>query len=1057
VSEGRLTRILGPGSRRAGRYLRRGALIAWVGLLGGAAYGGASLIDHGTPHLPPSLHWETLARGTGAEGAAGSNAPVDAKKAATALSALDGQAVQITGFIYPLQPGDASHFLLSAMPSICQFCLPAGPDQLIEVQAEQSVPYTSEPVRVAGQLELLEDDPSGLYYRLHRAVIGEAQAQEAAPGRGRTIVLGFDGMDPELTERWMADGVLPNFARLAREGHYQPLATTNPAQSPVAWSSFATGLNPGEHGIFDFLRRDAATYAPEYAISSVEPPGTVLRAFGFQLPLDEGAVRNRRVGTPFWFSAEREGHPSSVLRVPVTYPADPITSMLSGMGVPDLLGTQGTFTFYTTEAAEGETTGGRIVTVEVAGDRVETTLEGPPHPLYQKPVPLAIPLTIEATAADRVRITLGGQELELATGDWSDWASATFSFAGLLDVRGLVRFYLVEAFPELKLYVSPIQFDPRAPAGPISMPAGYAGQLAERIGLFHTLGMPEETWSLNEERISDEAWLEMVATILKEREAMLFDALESEDRELVVAVFVQTDRVSHMFWRGIDPEHPLYDQTDERARGAIEWIYREADRILGRVRDAMEPEDRLIVLSDHGFDSFRRAVHLNRWLAEEGYLALKPGAPSSESLFTNVDWTKTRAFALGLNGIFVNLRGREALGIVRPEDTDALKREISDRLKGWRDPETGDPVVVSAYDGAEVYRGAQTADAPDLVIGYGGGYRASWQTALGGVPELLIEDNTRKWSGDHCIDPPLVPGVLFTSFKPEAEVASITEVPNLVRGTMGLTGVVDPAEVGASRGVFDLASPAFGGIDRVMTGWVPQWGRLAVWGLVAAFVSMGLYRLTSNQKRLAVNKKELAALQKRLADFDGPMSGLWPLLGRNFALAGHQLWLSLVPAVIASVPVIFILAWASNAFDARAPEVGSAVQVEAHPSDGRSLPPLRWRGDGAAAQAADGVWNVAWPAAERPLELIDSDGTVLLTLPMAAPVGTVHQRRWWNALVGNPAGYLPSPGDVDTVELGLPRSEFLPFGPGWLRGWIAWFFGVVIVMSLALKFLWRLH
>ena len=313
------------------------------------------------------------------------------------------------------------------------------------------------------------------------------------------------------------------------------------------------------------------------------------------------------------------------------------------------------------------------------------------------------------------------------------------------------------------------------------MPPEYAAELAQRIGLYHTIGMPEETWSLNEERISDKAFLEMVDTILKENEAMLFDTLGRDDSELVVTVFVQPDRVSHMFWRGIDPQHPLHDQTDEVARSAIRWIYGESDRILGRVLEVMKPEDRLIVLSDHGFDSFRRAVHLNRWLADEGYLALKPGAPSSESLFTNVDWTKSKAFALGLNGIFLNLSGREALGIVRPEDVAALKQEISDKLKAWRDPDTGETVVLNVSDGSEIYHGKKTADAPDLVVGYSHGYRASWQTALGGVPDLLVEDNTRKWSGDHCIEPSLVPGVLFTSFKPPREVASIIEIPSLIR------------------------------------------------------------------------------------------------------------------------------------------------------------------------------------------------------------------------------------------------------------------------------------
>ena len=896
------------------------------------------------------------------------------------------------------------------------------------------------------------------FHRLQRALVREATAAAADPSTGgRTIVLGFDGMDPELTDQWMADGTLPNFARLAREGHYQVLPTTNPAQSPVAWSSFATGLDPGEHGIFDFLRRDTETYAPDYAISFTEPPDTVIRAFGYQVPLDEGATYNRRVGTPFWISAEREGRRSSVLRVPVTYPPDPITSMLSGMGVPDLLGTQGTFTFYTTEGAEGESTGGRIVTVETAGGRVDTTLEGPQHPLYQEPIPLAIPLTIEQVSGDRARITLGEHQVELATASWSDWLPAEFTFAGVMGVSGLVRFYLVEAFPELKLYVSPIQFDPRAPAVPISTPPDYAAELAGRIGLYHTIGMPEETWSLNEERISDQAFLEMVATTLGENEAMLFDTLGQEDRELVVAVFVQPDRVSHMFWRGLDPQHPLHDQTDEVAREAVRWIYGESDRILGRVLDVMKPEDRLIVLSDHGFDSFRRAVHLNRWLAEEGYLALKPGAPSSQSLFTNVDWTKTKAFALGLNGIFLNLKGREALGIVRPDDAHALKRDIAEKLKGWRDPDTGEQVVLTVEDRDDVYQGRRTADAPDLVVGYARGYRASWQTALGGVPDLLVEDNTRKWSGDHCIEPSLVPGVLFTSFEPQTEVASIIDVPSLIRGTLGLTGTVDPAEIAPSRGVFDLASPLLTRVDGFMSGWLPNLGRLSFWGLVAAAASMGLYRLTSNQSRLAENKREITALQKKLADFDGPFSGLWPLLGRNFALAGRRLGLTLAPALIASVPVIFIIAWVANAFDARAPAVGDAIEIEAITSDGRQLPPLHWQGDGDVREEREGVWSVAWPSDERSLHLLDSDGTVLLTLPTPAPAGAVHQRRWWNVLIGNPAGYLPSPGDVDAVELGLPRSEFLPFGPEWLRGWMVAFFGIVIVLSLLLKYLWRLH
>jgi predicted AlkP superfamily phosphohydrolase/phosphomutase len=236
-----------------------------------------------------------------------------------------------------------------------------------------------------------------------------------------------------------------------------------------------------------------------------------------------------------------------------------------------------------------------------------------------------------------------------------------------------------------------------------------------------------------------------------------------------------------MFYRGLDEAHPLHESASAEARGAIEWIYGEADRILGKTMDKLAPTDRLIVLSDHGFNPFRRSVHLNRWLLEKGYMAAKAGQPDSESLFSNVNWTRTRAYAIGLNGIYLNLKGRERLGIVRAEQVAELKREIAEKLLDFVDPDTGMPVIVKVYDADDVYHGAEITHAPDLIIGYATGYRASWQTALGGVPLPLVEDNLRKWSGDHCVDPGLVPGVLFTSFKLDSPVGSISELPELVR------------------------------------------------------------------------------------------------------------------------------------------------------------------------------------------------------------------------------------------------------------------------------------
>jgi hypothetical protein len=255
-------------------------------------------------------------------------------------------------------------------------------------------------------------------------------------------------------------------------------------------------------------------------------------------------------------------------------------------------------------------------------------------------------------------------------------------------------------------------------------------------------------------------------------------------------------------------------------------------------------------------------------------------------------------------------------------------------------------------------------------------------------------------------------------------------------------------------GVFDIASPVFAWLDGLMAGWLPAVARLLVWGIVAGVASMALYGVTSNQAKLAAIKAEIVELRRQIAGFDGAFSEMWSLVGRNLALALRQVWVTFVPAIIASVPVIFLLVWVSTAFDARFPAPGDQLAVAAHPSAGQALPPLHWRGGAAVADGAG--WTVTWPADGASLELVEDD-TVLLALPPPAPVGVVHQRRWWNALFGNPAGYLPSPGPVDSISMQLPTREYLPFGPAWLRGWIPFFFGVVVIVSLLLKFLWRLH
>ncbi len=897
---------------------------------------------------------------------------------------------------------------------------------------------------------------------------GPAPAPE--PAAGRVIVLGFDGMDPNLARRWMNERKLPNFARLARDGHFQPLGTSNPPQSPVAWSDFATGEHAGHHGIFDFLRRDPQTYAPRFSISEDIPPESRLELFGMSIPLGGGEVLNRRQGQPFWSAAEERGARASVLRVPVTYPPADIHRMLSGMGVPDLLGTQGTYTLYSTTRLDPAGDSSRVVRVRPGVDgTIETTLTGPVDPLKPDEGPLELPLQI-APDEGGARVRLGDFDSVLAPGQWSDWVTLDFDATGPVRIAGTARLLLVQDYPRPRLYVSPLQIDPREPVAPISSPPEYAAELARRIGLFHTLGMPEETWSLNEEHVSDGDWLEMQRGILAEREAMWYDTLARGDSELVVSVFVQTDRVSHMFWRGLDPEHPRHADTAPEHRDAVEWIYREADRILGETLDRLGPDDELIVLSDHGFAPFRHAVHLNRWLADRGDLVLAEGADTAEPPFQGVEWSRTRAYAMGLNGIFINLAGRERSGIVRPEDAAALKRELSDALMEWRDPERGERVIQRVFDADEVYSESQRPDErPDLVIGYSRGYRASWQTTLGAVPSMLIEPNLQKWSGDHCIDPALVPGVLFSSFRPEMEVASLRDVRGLVEARLGAMAqspvptTADAAE--AERGWLDLPGVVLGRIDRALSTLLPAAPMVAFWALVSAWLTMWIYGRTSNQRRLAAVKRETRAKRREIRDYQGRFSGLIPLVTDNLRLALRQLALALGPALLAGLPVLIVLVWISGAYGPRLPMAGTDTRVEVSAETRTDTEDWHWHG--ATARRAPGsgaaaAWTLSWPMPAMPATLHADTGPghrgpSLVALPPENPSPVLHKRQWWNTLIANPAGYLPDDSPIARIRIDLPDMEILAVGPDWMRGWMFLYFTLLVAGAIALKLRWRIH
>jgi predicted AlkP superfamily phosphohydrolase/phosphomutase len=612
-----------------------------------------------------------------------------------------------------------------------------------------------------------------------------------APGAPRrVVVIGFDGLDPAVTERWIGEGKLPHFAALSRDGSFRRLATTHPPLSPVAWSSFMTGVHPARHGIFDFLARDARTYLPFLSSSAIEPARRSLAIGKFHVPLGSPRLRLFRKAPSFWSILGDYGVFSSVVRVPVTFPPERFHGVcLSGMSVPDLRGTQGSFTFFSETIEDGAATGGMRVTLRRDGNRLSGAIPGPDHPLKRGGGNLELPITIDIGDAS-AEWRGGGERVRLVPGKYSEWIPLTFDGGLGTKPRGIVRFRLASLDP-FRLYMTPIQIDPERPSLPISHPRYYSTYLAKLLGRFATLGLAEDTWALNERALDEDGFLEQAYSIHEERERQLFDALDKTPNGIVVCVFDATDRIQHMFYRYTDAD-PRADRPGDRDRyaRAVEDIYRRADELLGKVRATLGDEEVLFVVSDHGFSSFRRGVNLNAWFLEHGYLALKPGAAGDAEYLRDVDWHRTRAYAVGLAGVYLNLRGREAEGIVAPgEEAERLKHEIAAKLEALRDPEGRGQVILEAVDMARRYRGPYLDQSPDLVIGYADGYRVSWEAAVGQVAGAVVSDNRKCWSGDHCVDPRLVPGVLFSNRPVASEQPSIVDIAPTI---LGLYGVPPP-------------------------------------------------------------------------------------------------------------------------------------------------------------------------------------------------------------------------------------------------------------------------
>jgi len=598
----------------------------------------------------------------------------------------------------------------------------------------------------------------------------------------KLIFLGLDGLDPGLTERFMAEGKLPNLSRLKEQGSYRRLRTTFPALSPVAWSTFATGVNPAKHNIFDFLNRDLKTYVPELSSSKVRPPHRMLRLGRLRIPLSRPTVEMRRKSEPFWKILGRHSIGCTILRVPITFPPDHFNGrLLSAMCTPDLRGTQGSFSHFSTAGESTRSTGGNRYPLKQAGDTLEGELEGPENTFVEGRGAMRIPFRIlRANDPAGATLEIQGESYPLHHGEYTPWIRLRFHGGIGVSVHGIARFLLTRTQAGYSLYVTPIQIDPESPALPISQPAYYAIYLSKLLGSFATLGMAEDTWALNEGAIDDQAFLEQAETIKQERERMFFSALERTRRGVVACVFDTTDRVQHMFYRYLD-------RGDGRV---IEDLYRDMDRLIGETSKHVDDKTALFVLSDHGFCSFRRGVNLNAWLHQNGYLALVDGAQESGDYFEGVDWSRTRAYTFGLGGLYLNLKGREGCGIVPPAEAGALKKELIRKLTDLRDEEKAQIGIRNVYAASALYKGPYLDAAPDLIVGYAAGYRTSWEAAVGKVTARVFADNTKAWSGDHCVDPLLVPGVLFSNRKVDAKDPGIED---MAPTALELFGIQPPA------------------------------------------------------------------------------------------------------------------------------------------------------------------------------------------------------------------------------------------------------------------------
>jgi predicted AlkP superfamily phosphohydrolase/phosphomutase len=655
-----------------------------------------------------------------------------------------------------------------------------------------------------------------------------ATANPAAPPavyaeQPRVIVLGIDGMDPEILAETIErfPDRMPNFKRLVEEGGIHPLGTSIPPQSPVAWSNFITGRNPGGHGIYDFIHRDPATRGLVPGNVTMEHASQLDLWGEWKFPLGGDSDSNRS-GESFWVTLAEHGVPADVWRMPANFPVEPAEGLsFPGMMTPALDSAYGSYTIFSTDPpADKVKSGGKYVQVTEYDGFIRAKLDGPPNSFKQGDPGATTELKFYVDReSDAVAVEAGSQVIVLQPGQWSDFMTLDFELlpAGMMNMTGIARFYLRSIEPEFELYVSPVNIDPVNPVMPVAEPSSASADVVDAIGLYYTQGMAEEVNALKDGALDDVEFMQQTRLVYDQRVRMMDYALDQyleKPGGLFFFYYSTVDLNCHMMWRFHDDEHPQHeeiaalaqeDSSQWSGREGSQWkdviydLYLLMDPVLGRVRERVGEDAQLMVMSDHGFAPWRRKFSLNRWLYDEGYLVLKEGEeperakddpeykkvlisqielPNGEWLEGPVDWSKTRAYGVGFNGLYLNLKGREKdnegtaadeSGIVNPgSEADALLAELKQKLEAIRDTD-GTQVVFSADLAKDVYQGERLGEAPDIQVGYNAGYGNSDASSTGRIPHEVLSDNLGgTFNGNHLMAPEVVAGILLTNGKVRA-------------------------------------------------------------------------------------------------------------------------------------------------------------------------------------------------------------------------------------------------------------------------------------------------